>query len=388
MAQNIILMLGVVVLACGSVGLLVVRLTNPLLRGLGWLGAAFVCGCVGAGLLLLDGQVSGALSIGAADVFVLLAFVLLHVGVLELDEADSLMPSFGMILLPLQIAADLSVLLGDSGGSFRVTVVGLLVAAQVGQTAFVLMRLGKRKIRVPARFSAAILFGFALFNLARSFAVACGFLKDRHLLYEVRIVAFSIYLAVALGIAFGFFWMTTAMLSSGLESLASTDPLTRIYNRRVFLLWCERESGKSQKTGVPFSVLMIDVDHFKRINDEFGHHTGDRALCAVVEQIQDSVRGIDVIGRWGGEEFVALLPGAAEGSAFWVAQRVRGNIEKMKLPATHVESQVEVQIRLTASVGVATYQGAEDCIQEMLKRADTGLYEAKATGRNRVLAVS
>jgi diguanylate cyclase (GGDEF)-like protein len=177
------------------------------------------------------------------------------------------------------------------------------------------------------------------------------------------------------------------MLSSGLESLASTDPLTRIYNRRVFLLWCEKESGRSQKTGLPFSVLMIDLDHFKRINDEFGHDTGDRALCAVVEKIQDSVRGIDVIGRWGGEEFVALLPGAAEGSAFWVAQRVRANIEKMVLQATHVRRQGEVQIRLTASVGVATYKGPEDCIHDMLKRADTALYEAKTTGRNRVLAL-
>jgi diguanylate cyclase (GGDEF)-like protein len=387
MAQIAILVLGIFVLSCGSVGLLAVRLTNPLLRGVGWLGGAFVSGCVGAALLLLHGQISPAFSVAAADMSVLLGFVLLHVAVLELAEGGSLIPSLGVILLLLQAAADLYVVRGGGSGSFQVAVVGLLVAAQVGETAFVLMRLGRRTIRVPAWFSAAILAVFMLFNLVRSLAVACGLLRDRHLDYQVQVVAFAMFIAVALGIGFGFFWMTTAMLSSGLESLASTDPLTRIYNRRVFLLWCEKESGRSQKTGLPFSVLMIDLDHFKRINDEFGHDTGDRALCAVVEKIQDSVRGIDVIGRWGGEEFVALLPGAAEGSAFWVAQRVRANIEKMVLQATHVWRQGEVQIRLTASVGVATYKGPEDCIHDMLKRADTALYEAKTTGRNRVLAL-
>lgn len=388
MALTVILILSIFVLALGSVGLLVVRLTNPLLRGLGWLGAAFVCGCAGAGLLLVSGRFSTMISLTAADVSVLLAFVLLHVAVLELTESHSLLPTLGLVLLLLQLWADLCVPSPGGERTFQVAVIGLLVAAQVSETALLLMKLGKRTIRGPAWFSAAVLIIFMLFNLARSLAEACGLLKDHNLDYEVQVSAFAVYIALALGIAFGFFWMTTAMLSAGLERFASTDPLTRVYNRRVFLLWCEKEAGRSQKTGSPFSLLMIDVDHFKLINDQFGHHTGDVALCAIVEKIQDSVRGIDVIGRWGGEEFVALLPGAAEGSAFWVAQRVRANIEKMVLQATPMQRQSEVQIRITASVGVATYRGTEDCILEMLKRADTALYEAKATGRNRVLAVS
>ena len=131
---------------------------------------------------------------------------------------------------------------------------------------------------------------------------------------------------------------------------------------------------------------MVDLDHFKQINDRFGHTGGDLALCAVVEQMQDSIRGIDVLGRWGGEEFVALLPGAAQGDALVVAQRIRRNVERIDLARSYEEPFGHApEVRLTVSLGLASYGGTADSIEAMLQRADEALYQAKRAGRNRVL---
>ena len=124
---------------------------------------------------------------------------------------------------------------------------------------------------------------------------------------------------------------------------------------------------------------MMDVDHFKRVNDHYGHSGGDMALVAVVEAMQDSVRGIDVLGRWGGEEFTALLPGTNLESAHLVADRVRQNIEKLELQTN------SGPMRITVSIGVATVRDARDDVKGMLLRADKALYQAKKNGRNQVL---
>lgn len=392
MAIQIILLLGAAVLTCGSVGLLIVRLSNPLLRGLGWLGAAFATGAAGSILLASHGHLSDLATIPLADVLVLAAFVLLNVAVLELSETASLFPTFGIALLTLQAVADLTMMYTPTGYSpagFRIMVAGLLIAAVCAQIAWDLLRMARRTIRTAAWFTAVLLIGFMVYNVARALAVGLGILHSASAFYREETITFGLFIAVALGIAFGFFWMTTAVLTTGLEQMASTDPLTRIYNRRVFLMWCEKELARGQRTGTPFSVLMVDLDHFKQINDCFGHQAGDLALCAVVEKMQDSVRGIDILGRWGGEEFAVLLPGAAADAALLVAQRVRRNIERILLPGTGIRNGERVQmISVTASVGIATYRGVDDSVHTMMERADMALYQAKAAGRNCVLATA
>ncbi|HTV08030.1 MAG TPA: GGDEF domain-containing protein [Candidatus Aquilonibacter sp.] len=392
MAIQVILFLGAVVLACGSVGFLIVRLSNPLLRGLGWLGGSFAAGAIGALLLGSYGHLPRLATVPLADVLVLGSFVLLYVAVLELSERSSLFPTFGVALLVFQAAVDLTLMYTPSGFSpsgSRIVIAGLLIAIVCGHTAFTLMRFARRAIRTAAQFTASLLMVFMVYNILRSLAVCFGLLSHPTAFYREETITFGLYVAVAMGIAFGFFWMTTSMLTTGLEQMASTDPLTRIYNRRVFLMWAEKELTRGQRTGTPFSVLMVDLDHFKQINDCFGHQAGDLALCAVVEKMQDSVRGIDVLGRWGGEEFAVLLPGAAADAALLVAHRVRRNIERILLPGTGIRNGERVQmISVTASVGIATYRGVDDNVHTMIERADMALYQAKAAGRNCVLATA
>jgi diguanylate cyclase (GGDEF)-like protein len=385
MAVKLILLLGALLLTCGSAGLLIVRLTNPRLQGLGWLGGAFAAGAVGALLLFFAPHMPVVVSILPADVVILSSFVLLQVAVLELAEDDHPFPYLGAMLILLQVAVDLYIILAAEHSYLRIIVPGLLVAAQSGQTANVLVHFAKRGLRGSAWFTALLLLLFMFVNILRSFAGVSYLFRAPTFFYYVTIATYAVFLAVALGIAFGFFWMTTAKLTTTLDEVASTDPLTRVYNRRAFLEWCEKEKERSERIGTTFSVLMIDLDHFKRINDNFGHRTGDSALCAVVEKMQDAIRGIDVIGRLGGEEFAVLLPSASPESALLVAQRVRGNIEKIAIPASSpgVEEVIPT-INMTVSIGIASYLGAGDFIDDILHRADSALYRAKASGRNRV----
>ncbi len=386
MAIRAILILGAIMLTCGSAGLLLVRLTSPMLRGVGYLGGAFAAGSLGSALLLGGGNLHPQLSVTIADLSILASFVFLHFAVLDISESEAPLPIFGFILLGAQAVVDTGLLLFEGSGRVRVVVAGMLIAGQAAQTASILFPQARLRVRVPTTFVAVLLSITAALNVVRSFALTLGYFEDPKLFYAVAVGTFASFVAVALGLGFGIFWMSTTALTNGLEQMASTDPLTRTFNRRVFLRWCERERERNEQKGTPFSVLMIDFDHFKQVNDTYGHHTGDEVLVSAVEHMQNAIRGIDVLGRWGGEEFAVLLPGATGDAASLVAERLRANVARMRLPEAPETSRVaNPMVRMTVSVGVATYINETDTVHMLLKRADAALYEAKATGRNRVV---
>jgi diguanylate cyclase (GGDEF)-like protein len=155
---------------------------------------------------------------------------------------------------------------------------------------------------------------------------------------------------------------------------AETDALTGLPNRRKIALQLDEAIAAACVTGRALSVAMIDLDHFKEINDRFGHLTGDEVLVHVARAAEEALRGADVVGRMGGEEFVILLPRAAGEQASAVAERVRVAVAALALPA-HPE------LRVTASIGVATYLPGETAAA-LLGRADAALYAAKDSGRN------
>jgi diguanylate cyclase (GGDEF)-like protein len=131
---------------------------------------------------------------------------------------------------------------------------------------------------------------------------------------------------------------------------------------------------------------MIDLDHFKKINDLHGHENGDVVLCAVAHQLRASLRNVDIVGRWGGEEFVALLPDTPGELAVIVAHRLRHTIESLSIAKLQTASTHENKsIPVTISLGVATYPNQANNIEDLLQRGDRALYQAKADGRNRVV---
>ena len=160
--------------------------------------------------------------------------------------------------------------------------------------------------------------------------------------------------------------------------MATTDELTQINNRRHFLELAARELALAQRTGQDLALLMMDADHFKSINDQHGHVVGDLVLHGLAQTIAHELREYDVLGRWGGEEFAALLPSAGLDEAMAVAERIRQAVENLELPHRAKGS------RLTLSVGVAIGQRGNPNLEAMIAGADSALYQAKAGGRNRV----
>jgi diguanylate cyclase (GGDEF)-like protein len=164
-----------------------------------------------------------------------------------------------------------------------------------------------------------------------------------------------------------------------LEKLATTDSMTGLLNRRHFLSMAEGEWSRFQRYQRPLSMLAIDIDHFKSVNDRYGHAVGDEAIMSVANACQQGRRASDIIGRFGGEEFVILLPETDQAQAMIVAERLRQGV------AAHVLHVHKVQFKLTISIGVAQATASMSGIDALLRAADQALYQAKAEGRNRTV---
>jgi diguanylate cyclase (GGDEF)-like protein len=171
--------------------------------------------------------------------------------------------------------------------------------------------------------------------------------------------------------------LTNAKFHAEIERMAVTDGLTGLFNHRHFQERLETEFRRMQRFSVPFSLLLIDIDFFKKINDTFGHPEGDKVLKAVAHMIRETVRNIDVPVRYGGEEFAAILPGTDRSGALTMAERLREKVGNTVFPLDRNE------IGITVSIGVATYPHDAENREQLLERADQALYYAKKNGRNR-----
>ncbi len=164
-----------------------------------------------------------------------------------------------------------------------------------------------------------------------------------------------------------------------LEKLSHTDELTQIPNRRSLMEQLAQELFHHNRRKRPMALAVIDLDHFKEVNDRYGHQTGDQALFEVARTISDSCRNYDIIGRYGGEEFVIMLPDSKREQALATCERVRQRVENNKF------CHSRQAMRLTISIGLACKDAQEKIeVEDLFQRADAALYRAKENGRNRV----
>lgn len=164
-----------------------------------------------------------------------------------------------------------------------------------------------------------------------------------------------------------------------LKQEVSTDELTKLASRAHAMDILSKQLEKSVDSNKPLSVIMADLDHFKKVNDTYGHQVGDQILLGVASRMKSCVRNIDIIGRYGGEEMIIVLPNADSNSAQHVAERIRNNI------ASSPFSIGGNKIDMTISEGIASLDSADDSPENLIKRADTALYTAKRAGRNCVV---
>jgi diguanylate cyclase (GGDEF)-like protein len=160
-----------------------------------------------------------------------------------------------------------------------------------------------------------------------------------------------------------------------LEMLATTDPLTRLYNRRKFEELLAHELERCRRYAGDFAVVLFDVDHFKRVNDQLGHDVGDTVLQFLADLVRSQLRKTDAVARWGGEEFIALVFEADADTSLAVAEKLRQLVEAGQFPH---------QLQITISLGIA-FARRDDTAASLIKRADKALYTAKREGRNRTI---
>jgi diguanylate cyclase (GGDEF)-like protein len=163
------------------------------------------------------------------------------------------------------------------------------------------------------------------------------------------------------------------------QRLAMQDSLTNCFNRRYFFSLAEQEFQRAVRYRRPLALVMLDIDHFKKFNDAYGHPAGDKVLCDLVDTCRSSLRSIDIIGRYGGEEFILLLPETQLQGALKMASRLRQELMKIKVSGS------EAALSVTVSLGAACYEPGSNevaAFDNLVRLADESLYDAKAAGRN------
>ena len=171
--------------------------------------------------------------------------------------------------------------------------------------------------------------------------------------------------------------ISMALQNTILYSLGIMDRLTKLYNREYVTARSREEKERFARDSKRFAVLMIDLDHFKMVNDTYGHLTGDTVLAEFAVLLRNTLRRSDVAARYGGEEFLALLPGTEESGARELAQRIRLNCEK-----TEFTTPEGKRLKVTVSIGAAIFEDTDESLEGLIHRADTALYQAKNQGRN------
>lgn len=194
----------------------------------------------------------------------------------------------------------------------------------------------------------------------------------------VQIVSFLGYYFALIGAGIAFLLLQNAIAYHDLALIANNDMLTGVRNRRNFMDMAERDLALAQRMWRPLTVMMLDLDHFKRINDEFGHLTGDEALRRFGEILRATVRSVDLVGRYGGEEFCIVLSDTTPEVARHTAERIRSEFAAVEIRLNNR------RVPLSVSIGIAGTQPSGDArsMQQLINAADIALYEAKNAGRN------
>ncbi len=378
-----LLLLNLVLLCFYALGLAIVYWVNPALKSIRWLIPAFAAGASATLVLEVCGPQESCFVL--VNVLVLGACALLHQGVRELTGARSGWPAIEAVLLSVQALGGLY--FGLRGHvALRILLFSALLAIQLLLSAGLLlavMRSGfPEGLRVPAGMLMVILLGAAASSLVRSGLSLLALLHPARSPVPLpdggNVLLAILFSATTL---FGFCWMSTESLRLDLEQMARTDSLTGVLNRRAFEAEFMREISRTLRSGAPLSLLLMDVDHFKIVNDEHGHAAGDAVLRELASILQRDLRRADLVARLGGEEFAALLPDTDADRATHTAERLRAVIEKAQISAGGA------RMRVTASFGVTAWQGDTDAWDRLLERVDSAMYQAKQAGRNRVQMV-
>ncbi|MES2682390.1 MAG: GGDEF domain-containing protein [Pseudomonadota bacterium] len=360
----------------GGLQLVLWRLQRSETAMLFW-GLSLLCCGLGALLVILRGVLPDWLSIGVANVLASLGYLMSTVGLLRFAHR----PVAWVWVLSTPVLIGLLFVFvpffAQHAGP-RVVLMAALLVLVAGINLGICWRAQRQE---PLRLRQIAMTAFAvtgLFSILRA-TVTVFYTPPADFMDPSKTQP----LLMLIGLALLLFWNLSLMLMPGerlqnqLRRAAQDDALTNLLNRGGFNGLARRQLERCRHSAKPASVLLMDLDHFKRVNDSHGHDAGDRLLCAFAETVRAQSRATDLVARYGGEEFCALLPGADHQAAVVIAERIRQQFAKVTVPVD------DIALGTTVSIGVAEIAAAET-VEAALLRADQALYAAKREGRNRV----
>jgi len=346
---------------------------SKLPHALGWL------------LVGLRGLIPDWASVVVANGLLFLAPVLLYEGIRQFRGKPH-HSVLNYLLLALLLGVFIYFTLLHPNVNARVLTITVFTALVIGQSAYSLFLDVPSELRPSFWFTALI---FGLYDLVLILRVATAASMPALLSpFSADMWQSLVFLAtivMPIGWTFGFFMMTNDRLTLelrqaelGLREMAATDFLTGALNRRAFLEMSQRELERARRNEQSLLMLIFDIDYFKEYNDNYGHIAGDDMLCSIVATCRINLRAVDVLSRWGGDEFVILLPDTDQAGGLNVAEKLRCAVADL------CGSAVTGQAHTTISIGGALWMPGEDR-EEVLRRADNALYQAKERGRNCVV---
>jgi len=351
---------------------------HPALPGLGLWAAAGCVATLALGVLFLTNSVPWLPSKPLAQLGIGLGLLLTWDGFRRFAERPPLSPATWVMLLSIILIATLA---EQHAQSLRVQAMGN-ASVIAGLSALIARELlsAAQPLQLAMRATGWIFAANAAFFVFRAITIGNG-AGPVGPLNPDGLAAFALlwWLGLAMAITLGMVLMTGERLQSDLDAQVHRDPLTGALNRRAFSLVAQNAISRARRHGKPLSIMMLDLDNFKHINDRHGHDTGDSMLCRFVDLAGKILRGQDVFCRFGGEEFVALLPDTSAERAMLAAERLRAAFEELEGMQT---SNGTMSSPVTVSIGIGELAAGED-MASLLRRADAALYRAKELGRNR-----
>ena len=353
---------------------------NRRVPGIGWFAGGQVVGLVKLILQGLEGRVPTVLSSMLANELYIVSFTMQLMGLHWFVVRRPMRSRWPLIGIGLVLALYTTLYLlriPYTGNVINIPFVGVC-----GASAWILLKYGKGPFTAVSRVSAAVLLAEMTVAGYRAILTNLSYTRpwetvhaqsDPRWLFSLAAMAFLATFMVMCDL-----WFLVTELQRELAEQARTDPLTGTMNRRAMEEAALRETARSVRHGHPLCAIVLDIDHFKSLNDARGHAAGDRALQQLASLVKSMLRSQDFFARMGGEEFTILLPDSPESAGILTSERVRQGIEALEIPS---EGDF---IKFTVSAGVAQLDPVSGGWEEMLRRADAAMYEAKEHGRNAV----
>lgn len=361
-----------------SVGFYVIGRSRTQYRGMGWWSLALALEGAGFLLLSLQGLLTPLFSVIIANTLIVSGLMSVMAGVNAFYGRDKPWLARSLLFLALFAAFLYYFTYMAPSVDARIIIISITLGVMALATAVQLSANTPNVTRSTAYFVLSGFVLFALFYLGRAWSVVQTPVADSAeaaRLHEMTLVVFIVLIG---WFSFGFVWMALYRTALDMQMLMKIDTLTGAYMRGALFEILSDEMQRAERNDRPLSIVMMDLDHFKRLNDTLGHVMGDEALKKSVETVLSNIRMFDKIGRYGGEEFIIVLPETEGKNAVKVAERLRLAVAEISI------GSASRQLPVSASFGV-TQLMAGDTREQFIERVDSALYRAKEGGRNRVV---